>query len=363
MKLSITVLPGDGIGPEVIAEAVAVLKAIADEGGHILQLCEHMFGSCALDEAGTVFPDRTREACRDSNAILLGAVGDPMQDGLPHNERPEAALLELRQILSCFANLRPVVGSGRLPLSSPFRQDVVEGVNLLIVRELTGGLYFGKPRGVEGEGTQRRAFDTLSYRVDEIDRIARVAFDAATSRRCRVTSIDKANVLESSRLWREIVSGVAREYGDVELKHMYIDRAAMEIISDPLQFDVVLTGNLFGDILSDEASVLAGSLGLLPSASIGGPVGLFEPVHGSAPDIAGKGVANPIGAIASAAMMLRYAFSLEEEAVIIERAIQFAREEGIVTADLSDGHSNYSTRDVGQFITEQIGVRRNDKMS
>ncbi len=354
MILDVTVLPGDGIGPEVTEEAVAVLKAVAEAGGHELRLCEHLFGSCALDETGTGFPDETREACRDTGAILLGAVGNPAHDHLPPRDRPEAALLELRRFLSCFANLRPVVASGSVAVSSPFRKEVLEGVDLLIVRELTGGLYFGEPRGVEGEGSQRRAFDTLSYRADEIERIARVAFDAASGRRRRVTSIDKANVLESSKLWREVVRDVARDYSDIELDHMYVDRAAMEIVSNPSQFDVIVTGNLFGDILSDEASVLAGSLGLLPSASIGGSIGLFEPVHGSAPDIAGKGVANPMGAIASAAMMLRHAFSLEDEAQAIDRAVHSALSQGVVTADLAGEGAARSTREVGEFVAEQI---------
>ncbi len=353
MKLSITVLPGDGIGPEVIAQATNVVRALASRFGHTLELRERAFGSAGLLSTGKGFPDDTREACLSAPAILLGAVGDPRHDHLPPRERPEAALLQLRQLIVSFANLRPVV-SQFVSSRSPFRRETLEGVDLLIVRELTGGLYFGEPRGVEGEGSDRRAVNTMVYTASEIERIARVAFEAARKRRRRVTSVDKANVLECSKLWREVVTEVGESYPDVELDHMLVDRAAMELVSRPAAFDVLLTSNLFGDILSDEASMLAGSLGLLPSASIGGATGLYEPVHGSAPDIAGKSLANPVGAIASAAMMLRYSFELDKEAQIVERAIEAAFAAGIVTQDLAEAGKGRSTSEVGEFIAELV---------
>lgn len=353
MQLFITVLPGDGIGPEVVAEALKVLGAVAELFDHQLDASEYPFGSSGLAQSGAGFPDETRRACLDGPAILLGAVGDPKHDHLPPSERPEAALLVLRRLIGSFANLRPVVCQF-IAKTSPFREETLRGVDMLIVRELTGGLYFGEPRGIEGEGAERRGFNTLSYGVSEIERIAKVAFDAAMVRRRRVVSVDKSNVLESSKLWREVVTAVGKSYPDVALDHMYVDRAAMEVVTHPRSIDVMLTGNLFGDILSDEASVLAGSLGLLPSASIGGDVGLYEPVHGSAPDIVGKGIANPIGAIASAALMLRYSFELEEEARSVESGVQAAFDAGFITADLAiDGHAR-STSEVGDFIAEAV---------
>jgi 3-isopropylmalate dehydrogenase len=356
MKLSITVLPGDGIGPEVIREAMKVLGAVAVRFGHRLDASEHPFGSTALDRAGKGFPDETRAACRSAKAILLGAVGDPRHDHLPPAERPEAALLQLRRLIESFANLRPVV-SHCVSSRSPFRREALRGVDLLIVRELTGGLYFGEPRGLAGEGGARRAINTMTYEASEIERVARVAFDCASKRRRRVTSVDKANVLECSKLWREVVEDVARDYAGVELEHMLVDRAAMELIARPSSFDVLLTENLFGDILSDEASMLAGSLGLLPSASIGSGIGLYEPVHGSAPDIAGRGIANPVGAIASMAMMLRYSFELEEEALAVERALGAAFREGFLTADLAEPGQARSTTEVGDFAADFVTRR------
>ena len=351
MKLAITTLPGDGIGPEVVVEAMKVLGAIASRFDHGLETKAYPFGSSGLDAAGSGFPDETREACLAVQAIFLGAVGDPRHDHLPPNERPERALLHLRRLIESFANLRPVVAQYVSP-SSPFKAETLDGVDLLIVRELTGGLYFGEPRGFEGEGQDRRAFNTMTYTAPEIDRIARVAFEAAMKRRRHVTSVDKSNVLEVSKLWREVVDEVAEDYPDVTLEHMLVDRAAMEIIAHPTSIDVMLTGNLFGDILSDEASMLAGSMGLLPSASLGGDVGLYEPVHGSAPDIAGKGVANPIGAIASMAMMLRYSFDLEDEAKLVEQGIESAFANGFLTADLSDDAK--STEEVGDHIARFV---------
>lgn len=300
------------------------------------------------------FPAETRKACLESQAIFLGAVGDPAHDHLALSERPEAAILGLRRELGSFANLRPVVAQFN-PANSPFREQALAGVDLLIVRELTGGLYYGEPRGRNEENGELRAWNTLVYTSSEIERVARIAFEAARVRRGRVTSVDKANVLETSVLWREIAEKVGKDYPDVKLDHMYVDRAAMEVISNPSRFDVVLTANLFGDILSDEASVLAGSLGLLPSASLGGKVGLYEPVHGSAPDIAGKGVANPLGAIGSMTMMLRYSFKLEKEADAVERASAKALKEGYLTADLVGSDQARTTSEVGDFIAKAAG--------
>jgi 3-isopropylmalate dehydrogenase len=353
MKLTITVLPGDGIGPEVIREAMKVLDAVARRFGHRLDATEYPFGSVALDRAGKGFPDETRAACRSAKAILLGAVGDPRHDHLPPTERPEAALLQLRRLIESFANLRPVV-SQYVSSRSPFKRETLESVDVMIVRELTGGLYFGEPRGLTGAGGERRAVNTMTYDASEIERVARVAFDCASKRRRRVTSVDKANVLECSKLWREVVTEVARDYAGIALEHMLVDRAAMELIARPASFDVLLTENLFGDILSDEASMLAGSLGLLPSASIGSGIGLYEPVHGSAPDIAGLGIANPVGAIASMAMMLRYSFELEDEARSVEAALGAAFREGFVTADLAEPGRARSTVAVGDYAAEHV---------
>ena len=353
MKLTITILPGDGIGPEVVAEALKTLDAVASKFGHESDTTPYPFGSAGYDAAGKGFPDETRDACMSAPAIFLGAVGDPKHDHLPPNERPELALLELRRLIESFANLRPVISQFVSP-TSPFKPETLEGVDLLIVRELTGGLYFGEPRGISGEGQERRAVNTLTYHTKEIVRVARVAFEAAKRRRRHVTSVDKANVLETSKLWREVVTEVAKDYPDVTLEHMLVDRAAMELIAKPANIDVLLTSNLFGDILSDEASMLAGSLGMLPSASLGGAVGLYEPVHGSAPDIVGKGLANPIGAIASLAMMLHHTFELEDEARAIERGIEFALGNGYITSDLAAEGKGRSTEEVGDHIAESV---------
>ncbi len=333
MELPVVCLPGDGIGPEVVAEAERVLGRIADRFGHRLRVERHDFAGAAWDRGGEAFPETTRAACAGARVILLGAVGDPRHDALPAGERPERALLELRRMLDAFANLRPVRVE-TVPGNSPFRPAAIEGADLLIVRELTGGLYYGEPRGVSGTGPARVGVNTLRYEAREIERIARVAFAAAARRRRRLLSVDKANVLESSQLWREVVNGVAQDYPAVRLDHMYVDRAAMEIIRSPRAFDVLLTGNLFGDILSDEASVLAGSLGLLPSASVGEGAGLYEPVHGSAPDIAGRGIANPLGAISSAAMMLELSFGLANEAAAIRAAVGACLRGGVLPRDL-----------------------------
>ena len=353
MKLPIVVLPGDGIGPEVVSEAIKVMRVVSMKCNHELDISTLPFGGVGIEQDGTAFPELTRTACANTQAILLGAVGDPKYDHLSPADRPEAALLSLRQLIESYANLRPVVSQFGSPLS-PFREETLRGVDLLIVRELTGGLYFGEPRGIGSNEKGRYAFNTLRYESFEIERIARVAFEAAEKRRRRLISVDKANVLETSKLWREIVEELSPEYPDVELEHMLVDRAAMEIVAKPRNIDVLLTSNLFGDILSDEASTLAGSMGLLPSASVGGGIGLYEPIHGSAPDIAGKGVANPIGAILSLAMMFRYSFDLEEEAQLVEKGVEGAFADGYITVDLIQADLSKSTEEVGDRIADFI---------
>jgi len=345
----LAVLPGDGIGPEVIAQAVKVLRAIEEIYGHRFELAYFPIGGVALRETGVPFPEETRQGCLHSDAVLLGAVGAPEFDANPPPQKPETGLLELRRSLGAFANLRPAVLHEPLIAASPLRPDVVRGTDLLIVRELTGGLYFGTPRGFERETAgQEIAVNTLRYSRAEIERVARVAFRAAARRRRKVTSVDKANVLETSQLWRRVVTDVAAEFPDVELEHLYVDACAMYLVANPRRFDVIVTENLFGDILSDEAAMLTGSIGMLPSASLGGRIGLYEPVHGSAPDIAGKGIANPLATIASVAMMFRHSFELLEEAAAIERAIARALERGYRTADIYRGE--------GQLVgTEAMG--------
>jgi 3-isopropylmalate dehydrogenase len=355
MKLNIAVLPGDGIGPEVTRAAVRTVHAISERSGHQLSVSEYPIGGCALDQFNDPLPDRTLQACLESDAVLLGAVGGPRYDSNPRGLKPEDGLLRLREGLEVFANLRPVFAYDELAHASPLKPEIVRGSSLLIVRELLGGLYFGKPRGFDGEGGEtRRGFNTMSYTAAEIERVARVGFKAAVQRRGKVTSVDKANVLETSQLWREVVSRVSRDYPDVELEHMLVDTCAMQLVSDPRRFDVILTENLFGDILSDEAAVIAGSIGMLASASIGGRVGLYEPVHGSAPDIAGTGRANPLGAIASAALMLRYSFGLEAEAQAVERAIHSTIARGMLPVDVAGRADALSTGDVSDAICRAI---------
>jgi 3-isopropylmalate dehydrogenase len=360
MRLSVTSLPGDGIGPEVISEAVRVLKSVADGFGHKLKLQEKEIGGAALVKFGNPLPDATIEACLQSQAVLLGAVGSPAFDHNPRETRPEAGLLRLRKELGAFANLRPAVFYPALAGCSPLRAELVKGTNILIVRELLGGLYFGEPRSIEGSGESRHAMNTMRYTDREIERIARVAFDLARLRRKRVLSVDKANVLECSRLWREVVTKVGADYSDVQLSHMYVDSAAMALVMNPTQFDVILTENMFGDILSDLAGGVVGALGLLASASIGGPVGLYEPVHGSAPDIAWKGVANPLGAILSVAMMFRHTFHLSREAECIEAGVISILEAGFRTPDLARcGERNVTTNEIGEKIEEFVRLAAN----
>jgi len=355
MLLDITVLPGDGIGPEVTEQAVHVLQATADRFGHQLQFQQKLIGGAALKATNDPLPPDTLQACLKSSAVLLGAVGSPEFDKNPGHLRPEAGLLRIRRELGAYANLRPAVFFPALEDSSPLRAELVRDTDILIVRELLGGAYFGQPRSIEGEPGSRVAINTMRYAENEIERIARVAFDLARKRKKKVLSVDKANVLECSRLWREVVTRIARDYPEVKLAHQYVDSAAMLLVQRPTDFDVILTENMFGDILSDQAGGVVGSLGLLASASIGGKVGLYEPVHGSAPDIAGKGIANPLGAILSAAMLLRHSFHLEQEAACIEQAVSKVLDTGARTADLAGkSRKSISTVEMGRLVVNAV---------
>ncbi len=355
MLLNLTILPGDGIGPEVTEQAVLVLQTVASAFGHQLQLQRKNIGGAALSAANDPLPADTIQACLSSSAVLLGAVGSPAFDHYPQHLRPEAGLLRLRRELGAYANLRPAICFPALEDCSPLRPDLVRGTDVMIVRELLGGLYFGEPRSITGEPGSRLATNTMTYGEPAIERIARVAFGLATKRRQKVLSVDKANVLECSRLWREVVTRCAKDYPGVQLSHMYVDSAAMSLVQRPKDFDVILTENMFGDILSDQAGGVVGSLGLLASASIGGPVGVYEPVHGSAPDIAGKGIANPLGAILSAALLLRHSFQLDQEAASIEDAISNVLNQGSRTADLvRAGQSQISTPEMGRAVVSEL---------
>jgi 3-isopropylmalate dehydrogenase len=364
MQLRVTTLPGDGIGPEVTSQAVRILKEVADGFGHSLKLDEKEIGGAALARFGNPLPDTTIESCRASQAVLLGAVGAPAYDHNPRELRPEAGLLRIRQELGAFANLRPAVYYPALAACSPLREAVVKGTDILIVRELLGGLYFGQPRSIEGPAGSRQALNTMRYGESEIERIARIAFRLARTRRRRLLSVDKANVLECSRLWREVVTRMGADFPDVQLSHMYVDSAAMSLVLKPTQFDVILTENMFGDILSDQAGGVVGALGLLASASMGGPVGLYEPVHGSAPDIAGKGIANPLGAILSVAMMFRHTFHLPKEAECIEAGVIAILKGGMRTPDLArPGERTVTTDEMGEKIAEfvRLAARATDR--
>ncbi|MCC7118929.1 MAG: 3-isopropylmalate dehydrogenase [Anaerolineales bacterium] len=335
MDYKITLLPGDGIGPEVVNEAARALNAIADKYDHAFNFQERLMGGCSIDKYGSSLTDETLADCKDSDAVLLGAVGGPKWDDPNAKDRPERGLLALRKGLGVFANLRPVKVHPALIDSSPLKPEKLKGVDILVMRELTGGLYFGQPKMRETRNGKQYAVDTLEYYDYEIERIVRLAFDLAKGRKQKVTSVDKANVLESSRLWRQTATRLGKEYADIELDHLLVDTASMKLITAPAAFDVIVTENMFGDILTDEASVLAGSMGMLPSASLGeAGVGLFEPIHGSAPDIAGKGIANPIGTILSSAMLLRYSLKLELEAQALEQAVDAVIASGARTADL-----------------------------
>jgi len=356
MKLRIAVLAGDGIGPEVTAQAVRVLEAVADRHGHTFEFEERPVGGAAIKQEGGPLPSSTLDVCLASNAVLLGAVGAPEHDKLAPEARPEAGLLALRSGLGAFANLRPIVAYETISECSPLRPEIARDADILIVRELLGGLYFGQPRGLVSDTETASAFNTMRYSVPEIERIAHVAFKAALARRQKVTSVDKANVLETSQLWRKVVTNVAEEYPSVALEHLYVDACAMHLIMNPRRFDVLLTENLFGDILSDEAAVITGSLGMLASASIGGAVGLYEPVHGSAPNIAGQGLANPLGAIASAALLLRHSANLEQESKEVEAAIRAVLDAGYRTTDLDRGTGKrvVKTSEMGSLVVEAI---------
>ena len=345
LNKKIAVLPGDGIGPEVCNEAIRVLEAVAERFGHKFEFEKHLMGACAIDATGDPLPDETLKACLEADAILLGAIGDPKYDNDPSAKvRPEQGLLRLRKSLGLFANIRPVTAYEVLLEHSPLKNDRIAGADMLIFRELTGGVYFGE-KGRTADG----AYDNCTYSREEIERIAHLAFQAAATRRKKLTLVDKANVLETSRLWREVVQGIAKGYADVAVDYLFVDNAAMQLILNPKQFDVILTENMFGDILSDEASVIAGSLGLLPSASVGNAVSLFEPIHGSYPQARGKGIANPIAAILSAAMLLEH-FSLQKEADLVKEAVQYALEKKVLTPELNAA-SPYTTEQVGTFIS------------
>jgi len=361
MNLNVLVLPGDGIGNEVTREAVRVLRHVAAKWNHQLKLTEGLLGGVAIHKTGTPLPPETERLAGDADATLMGAVGLPEFDDAPPEKRPEKGLLGIRKALGVYANLRPVKAHASLLDSSPLKNHLVEGADMIIVRELTGGIYYGTPRGISGEGAQERAVNTMTYTRPEIERVTRMAFNLARARRKKVTSVDKSNVLENSQLWRKVVIEVAREFPDVELDHLLVDNCAMQLILNPRRFDVVLTENMFGDILSDEGAVLAGSIGMLPSASIGARkpsgawVGLFEPVHGSAPDIAGQNKANPLGAIGSVEAMLAYSFGLQEEASAVDAAIEVVMRSGRVTADLRPPGTPATTEEVGEAVCAAIG--------
>jgi 3-isopropylmalate dehydrogenase len=352
MKANILLLPGDGIGPEVVAEAVRVLDFIAGQGGHSFSYEERLIGGCSIDKYGTGLTDETLADCMGSDAVLLGAVGGPKWDDPRAKIRPEQGLLALRKGLGVFANLRPVKVHPALIDSTPLKPERLKGVDILVIRELTGGLYFGFPKGRDIKDGRERAVDTLEYYDYEIQRVVELAFRLARGRRKKVSSVDKANVLESSRLWRQIADKIGVQNPDIELEHVLVDTASMRIITSPARMDVLVTENMFGDILTDEASVLSGSMGMLPSASLGETsLGLYEPIHGSAPDIAGKGIANPVGTILSAAMLLRYSFKLESEASAVEQAVERAISAGARTGDLG---GNLSTHQMADAIIQHL---------
>jgi 3-isopropylmalate dehydrogenase len=378
MEAHLVVLPGDGIGPEVVGAARTLLEVVASRFGHVFKMDECPIGGYAIDLTGKPLPEDTLGACRQADAVLLGAVGGPEWDDPSAAVRPEQGLLGLRKALDLFGNLRPIQPHPDLVDASPLKSERLQGVDLLVVRELTGDVYFGEPRLRrkvslrEKQGEEEQAIDTMSYTESEVRRVAHLAFRLARIRRSKVTSVDKANVLESSRLWRQVVTRVAREYPDVTLDHLLVDSAAMFLVTRPASFDVILTGNLFGDILTDEASVLSGSMGNLPSASLGEtrnslgkPCGLYEPIHGSAPDIAGKGIANPVGTILSAALLLRYSLGLEDEARAVEQAVWSALADGCRTSDLggnltTDVMVNEITGRLGEVVT--FGVMKKEML-
>lgn len=359
-SFKVAVLSGDGIGPEVMAEALKVLDAVQQKYDVKFERTFANVGGIAIDEDGKALPEKTVEICKDSDAILFGSVGGPKWESLPPDEQPErGALLPLRKIFGLFCNLRPAIIFPALTGASSLKEEVIDGgFNLLVVRELTGGIYFAEPKGIEGEGAARTGFDTMKYSDAEVERISHVAFQAARKRGSKVCSIDKANVLSTSVLWREVVERVAKEYPDVSLSHMYVDNAAMQLVRWPKQFDVMLCGNMFGDIISDEAAMLTGSLGMLPSASLAeGTFGMYEPSGGSAPDIAGQGIANPIAQILSASMMLRYSFGMIDAADAIDAAVEKTLNQGVRTGDIyqgQDGEKKVTTMEMGDAIIANL---------
>ena len=356
MDYKIAVIPGDGIGPEVIEETVKVLDKIGVNFGHSFKYEYLLAGGCAIDEKGTPLPSETLEVCRNSDSVLLGAVGGPKWDIPTAKIRPEQALLGLRGGLNLYCNLRPALLYAPLKDASPLKASIIgDGIDICVVRELTGGIYFGQ-RGIEEVDGVKSAYDTERYNVNEVKRIAKIGFETAMKRKKNLTSVDKANILESSRLWRSVVDEMSKDYPEVKVSHLYIDNAAMQLVRDPKQFDVIVTSNMFGDILSDEASMITGSIGMLPSASLGdGKLGMYEPIHGSAPDIAGKGIANPLATILSSAMMLRHSFGLEEEAKLIEKSVVSVLEEGYRTGDImSEGMKLVGTKEIGQLVLDKI---------
>jgi len=354
MKLNIAVLPGDGIGPEIVEQALRVTEAICDKFGHELQTRTGLVGAVAIDETGNPYPDETHELCMNSDAVLFGAIGHPRFDNDPSAKvRPEQGLLAMRKKLGLYANIRPTMTFKSLIDKSPLRTERIEGADFVAIRELTGGIYFGRPQGRSEDGNT--AYDSCVYTREEVERILTLGFEFALKRKKKLTVVDKANVLATSRLWREIAREMAPKYPDVEVEYMFVDNAAMQIIQWPKSFDVMVTENMFGDILTDEASVIAGSLGLLPSASIGNHTSVFEPIHGSYPQAAGKNIANPLATILSAAMMFEYAFGLKREAALISEAVEASLEAGAVTEDITDDKSKaLSTSDVGNWIVEYI---------
>ncbi len=360
MEMKVLILPGDGIGVEVTREALRVLERVASKFGHKLSYKEGLLGGIAIHKTGSPFPAETEKLALEADATLMGAVGLPEFDNAPPEKRPEKGLLGIRKTLKVYANLRPVRAFKSLLDSSPLKNHLVEGTDMIIVRELTGGLYYGTPRGISGSGPEERGVNTMAYTRAEIDRVARMAFGLARKRRKKLTSVDKSNVLEVSQLWRRVVTDVSKEFSDVALEHILVDNCAMQLIQNPKRFDVILTENMFGDILSDEGAVLAGSIGMLPSASIGETkrpgvwVGLYEPVHGSAPDIAGQNKANPLGAIGSVAAMLEYSFGLTKEASAVNAAIEKVLSSGRVTADLKPNGIPATTEAVGKAICENL---------
>jgi len=353
MNLNVAVLPGDGIGPEIIEQAVKVTNAVCKKFGHSINYEYGLVGAEAIDKTGNPYPDETHDLCMGSDAVLFGAIGHPKYDNDPSAKiRPEQGLLAMRKKLGLYANIRPTTTFKSLVNRSPLKTDLVDGADFVTIRELTGGIYFGEPRGKTEDG--QKAFDTCIYTVEEIQRIAKLAFEYAQNRNQKLTAVDKANILATSRLWRSTIQEMAKEYPDVELEFLFVDAAAMRIIQWPKGFDVIVTENLFGDILTDEASVITGSLGMSPSASIGVHTSVFEPIHGSYPQAAGKNIANPNGTILSAAMMFEYAFMLKDEAESIKKAVDASLDEGIVTEDIAENAKPSSTSDVGDWIAGQI---------